>query len=224
MAAPAHLHAAAGMRTSMCRSPAHPPASPSPLPLLCSAGLQLDLCQPRRLWSRLALRPGGGRGVAAALREPAAALPRQVTLPCSGGRAAGRGGDAGGRLTDSRPCAHKPSCTLFAAPGPAAAARELFAQLVRVMRRLAAFVNCRPQELALVPNATTGRGVKGGRQVEVGEGGCRMGGSCWSFAWERAARCQSAAILGSLQPSFLACALPTCSTCPACLPAQASTP
>lgn len=35
--------------------------------------------------------------------------------------------------------------------------RELFAQLVRVMRELAAFVGCHPQELALVPNSTTGK-------------------------------------------------------------------
>lgn len=34
--------------------------------------------------------------------------------------------------------------------------RELFPQLVRVLRELAAFVNCRPQDLALLPNATTG--------------------------------------------------------------------
>ncbi|PRW58839.1 L-cysteine desulfhydrase 1 isoform X2 [Chlorella sorokiniana] len=34
--------------------------------------------------------------------------------------------------------------------------RELFAQLVRVMRELAAFAGCRPQDLALLPNATTG--------------------------------------------------------------------
>eukprot|EP00878_Enallax_costatus_P024355 GHUV01025989.1.p1 GENE.GHUV01025989.1~~GHUV01025989.1.p1 ORF type:complete len:171 (+),score=47.07 GHUV01025989.1:199-711(+) len=34
--------------------------------------------------------------------------------------------------------------------------RELFPQLVRVIRELAAFVNCRPQDLVLLPNATTG--------------------------------------------------------------------
>lgn len=34
--------------------------------------------------------------------------------------------------------------------------RELFAQLVRVMRELAAFVGARPHDLALLPNATTG--------------------------------------------------------------------
>ncbi|EFN57782.1 hypothetical protein CHLNCDRAFT_21267, partial [Chlorella variabilis] len=34
--------------------------------------------------------------------------------------------------------------------------RDLFSQLARVMRELAAFVGCRAQDLALVPNATTG--------------------------------------------------------------------
>lgn len=40
---------------------------------------------------------------------------------------------------------------------PTAVCRELFSQLVRVMRELAEFVHCRPQDLVLLPNATTGK-------------------------------------------------------------------
>lgn len=51
-------------------------------------------------------------------------------------------------------------------PRPPALRRELFAQLVRVMRELAAFAGCRPQDLALLPNATTGAAPPRGLQCK----------------------------------------------------------
>ena len=60
--------------------------------------------------------------------------------------------------------------------------RELFPQLVRVMRELAAFLRCRPQDLALLPNATTGaaarcsaRGASARRSL--GRGHCPAAGT-----------------------------------------------
>ncbi len=54
-------------------------------------------------------------------------------------------------LLTEQPPLHRCTCLPFPA-----LRRELFAQLVRVMRELAACAGCRPQDLALLPNATTG--------------------------------------------------------------------